>query len=183
MGQTDSTARQKLEQFVRNIHIFNRLIPQEKVYLHFDNTSYVQGETIWFKAYAVTAAQNLPTTQSSVLYVELLNAKGKRLETKKLKIENGQCHGEFFLNTLNMDYFPGFYEIRAYTGGMLNFGEETVFSRVFPVFEKSKADGDYTEQDLKDGLDISLPNHRPKPKNRKNVHVDFYPEGGNLVNG
>jgi hypothetical protein len=182
-AQTDSVAVSELERFIHNIQIFNRLVPQEKVYLHFDNISYVQGETIWFKAYVVTAVQNLPTTQSGVLYVELLNAKGKRLETKKLKIEDGQCHGEFSLNTLNMDYFPGFYEVRAYTEGMLNFGEETVFSRVFPVFEKSKADGDYTEQDLKDGLDISLPNHRPKQKNRKNVHVDFYPEGGNLVNG
>jgi hypothetical protein len=28
-----------------------------------------------------------------------------------------------------------FFEIRAYTKAMLNFGEETVFSRVFPVFD------------------------------------------------
>jgi hypothetical protein len=182
-AQADSVAISKLEQFVQNIQIFNRLIHQEKVYLHFDNTSYAQGETIWFKAYVVTSTQHLPTTQSGVLYVELLNAKGKLLETKKLKIEYGQCHGEFPLNTINRDYFPGFYEIRAYTKGMLNFGEETVFSRVFPVFEESKADGNYTEEDLKDGLDISLPNHRPKPEIRKNVNVDFYPEGGNLVTG
>ena len=31
----------------------NQLFPQEKVYLHFDNTSYYLGETMWFKAYVV----------------------------------------------------------------------------------------------------------------------------------
>ena len=29
---------------------YARAFPREKVYLHFDNTSYYQGDTIWFKA-------------------------------------------------------------------------------------------------------------------------------------
>jgi hypothetical protein len=36
--------------------------PREKVYLHFDNNSYYQGDTIWYKAYVVTAADNQPST-------------------------------------------------------------------------------------------------------------------------
>jgi hypothetical protein len=182
-AQKDSTARQKLEKYVHNIQTFNRLIPQEKVYLHFDNTSYVLGETIWFKAYVVTAAHNLPTAQSGVLYVELLNAKGKLLETKKLKIEAGQCHGEFSLTTLDMEYFPGYYEIRAYTKGMLNFGEETLFSRVFPVFADMKGNGAVSEDELDDDPGFQLPNHRPKAKKQKKVNLTFYPEGGHLVDG
>ncbi|GHT45255.1 hypothetical protein AGMMS49965_22060 [Bacteroidia bacterium] len=179
----DTAAVARLKKYVQTVQVFNQLIPQEKVYLHFDNTSYVLGETIWFKAYVVTAGQFQSTNQSGVLYVELLNSKGKVLETKKLKIEEGQCRGEFVLKEINLEYFPGFYEIRAYTKGMLNFGEETIFSRVFPVFKEFKLNGDYTPKDLDDDLEFSLPNYRKKGTKQKKINVDFYPEGGNLVNG
>ena len=39
------------------INHFNRLCPQEKVYLHFDNTAYFQGETIWFSAHVTKATE------------------------------------------------------------------------------------------------------------------------------
>ena len=190
-AQPDSVAIRKLQQFVRNIQVFNRLVPQEKVYLHFDNTGYVLGDTVWFKAYVVNASNLLPDTLSSVLYVELLNEKGKLLETKKLKIENGQCHGDFSLDNTNIEYFAGFFEIRAYTKAMLNFGEETIFSRVFPVFNVFRENGQYTENDIKGdlylnddlGLTIPLQNLRPAMKKRDKVTIDFYPEGGNLITG
>ena len=46
--------------------------PREKAYLHLDNTSYYIGDTIWYKAYVVTAEQNQPSPISTPLYVELL---------------------------------------------------------------------------------------------------------------
>lgn len=49
---------------------FGRYNVQEKVYLHFDNTGYFLGETMWFKAYVVAAPQLRPTELSRVLYVE-----------------------------------------------------------------------------------------------------------------
>jgi hypothetical protein len=176
----------KLASFVQNIDAFNRLYPQEKVYLHFDNTGYYLGETIWFKAYTVNASDHRSTTGSRVLYVELFNPRGILLETKKLKIVDGQCHACFFLSTSNYDYHGGFYEIRAYTKTMLNFGVETVFSRVFPVFNEPKKEGDYAGTDMKEGEDVSrmnFPSVRKKPKKAKKVNLDFYPEGGNLVTG
>ena len=190
-AQPNSVAAGKLKNFVRNIEVFNRLVPQEKVYLHFDNTSYALGDTIWFKAYVVNASDFLPDTLSGVLYVELLNEKGKVLETKKLKIETGQCRGEFYLNDTNVEYFAGFFEICAYTKSMLNFGTEAVFSRVFPVFNNPREDGQYTENDIKAdfcinsdlNLQIPLPNLRPVIKKRDKVNADFYPEGGNLITG
>jgi len=190
-AQTDSVAAGKLKNFVRNMQVFNRLVPQEKVYLHFDNTSYALGDTIWFKAYVVNASDFLPDTLSGVLYAELLNEKGKVLETKKLKIVDGQCNGEFCLNDTNVEYFAGFFEIRAYTKAMLNFGTETVFSRVFPIFNNPREDGQYTENDIKAdlcinseiNLQIPLPNLRPVIKKRDKVNADFYPEGGNLITG
>jgi hypothetical protein len=172
--------------FVRNIQTFNRLYPQEKVYLHFDNTGYYLDETIWFKAYIVNASSLRPDTLSRVLYVELLNPLGKVLETKKLKIENGQCRGDFQLTVFNYEYLAGFYEIRAYTRAMLNFDADCIFSRVFPLYNPPEEEGKYETADMKNPREVKdfrFKDYRKDNQKRKAVNIDFYPEGGNPVEG
>ena len=109
----------RLEAYAKNIVYFNLQNPQEKVYLHMDNRSYFVGDTIWFKAYVVNASTLHPTQLSGVLYVELLDENGIEIQHKKLKINGGTCHGEF---PIEENYRTGYYEIRAYTRNMLNFG-------------------------------------------------------------
>ncbi len=170
----------KLASFVKNINTFNYLYPQEKVYLHFDNTGYFLGESIWFKAYVVVSEQNMPTMLSKVLYVELLTPDGYVKETKKLKIENGQCHGDF---QLDPTWYGGFYEIRAYTRIMLNFGQENVFSRVFPLFSKSNIEGNYEKKMKERPRTKDVPSQREKAERFKKVNMLFFPEGGNIITG
>ena len=113
-GDPDSLLTLRLENFER----FARQNPQERVYLHFDNTSYYKGEHIWFKAYVVDGASLKASDLSRILYVELVNPIGFPIETQKLMVRNGQASGSFLLkDTLN----AGFYEVRAYTAWMLNF--------------------------------------------------------------
>ena len=101
-----------------NFERFANQFPTERVYVHFDNTSYYKGERIWYKANVVREDNLHQTDLSRILYVELLNPIGFPVETQKLVIENGQAHGSFELkDTLN----AGFYEVRAYTTWMLNF--------------------------------------------------------------
>lgn len=116
-----------LTRYARNIINFNREHPQEKVYLHMDNRSYYIGDTIWFKAYVMNATTLRPTETSGVLYVELLNEQGVEMEHRKLRIVDGMCHGEF---PLKESYRTGFYEIRAYTRNMLNFGNDSTKQKV-----------------------------------------------------
>ena len=118
--QTTTADILHLQNYASNIAQFNRHYPQEKVYVHMDNRSYFIGDTIWFKAYVMNASTLHPTQVSGVLYVELLNDFGAEIDRKKLEIKNGMCNGEFVLND---NYRTGFYEIRAYTRNMLNFGE------------------------------------------------------------
>jgi hypothetical protein len=184
-SQQDSVA-QKLFSFVRNIQTFNHLYPQEKVWLHFDNTGYYLNETIWFKAYVVNASTLRVDTLSRVLYVELLNPLGKVLETKKLKIEDGQCHGDFQLTVFNYEYLAGFYEIRAYTRAMLNFDAGCIFSRVFPVYNPPEKEGKYETANMKNPGEVknfNFKDYRKDSQKRKAVNMDFYPEGGRLVDG
>ena len=157
-----------------------RVMQQERVYLHFDNTAYYLGETIWFKAYTTFGTDDRPSTLSKVLYVELVAPEGYIVKTNKYKLdEKGSCYGEFELNPL---YLSGYYEIRAYTRYMLNWGKDAVFSRVFPVFDKVNADN----WDFKNMLD------RRRGFSEKGEWVsaelpeatlDFFPESGHLVAG
>ena len=121
---TGNDAVMKLKNFVGNIGSFNRLFPQEKAYLHFDNTGYFRGETMWFSAYVVRTDRSALTDMSSVLYVELLDPTGEVVDTRKVRLENGRGSGSFKLDNL---LTSGFYEVRAYTRYMLNWDAAWAF--------------------------------------------------------
>ena len=169
-----------MAEWVKAYNRFGKYNPQEKVYLHFDNTGYYLGETMWFAAYVVTAPQLRPTEMSKVLYVELLTPEGRIVETKKLKIEEGRCHNGFELSPAQLS--PGFYEVRAYTRVMLNW-EETYFSRVFPIFNKPENEGDYQMRMIRIPKSRRYPEYRKTSEKRNDVNLSFYPEGGEMVEG
>ena len=105
--------------------LFTEILPtQEKTYLHLDNNWYFAGDTIWYKAYTVRADNNRPSPLSRILYVELLNEQGFLVERQQLVIDyDGHSHGQFCLSDTA---FAGYYELRAYTKWMMNFGYENV---------------------------------------------------------
>lgn len=178
--------------YVKHAMLFNSVYPQEKVYLHFDNTGYFKGEHIWFKAYVTRADQQTPTSVSRVLYVDLLNPSGDVVERRKLRIDNGMAHGDILLDSI---LGTGFYEVRAYTRYMMNWGGQTAFSRVFPIFRKPAQEGDYRRPTIdKMSIRNRLPGREKEQDdaaltadNRsgldKRLTVNFYPEGGDLVQG
>ena len=171
--------------YMRHAMLFNKFYPQEKVYLHFDNTGYFKGETIWFKAYVTRADKGTSTDISRVLYVELVTPNGEVVQKRTLQIdEAGQTHGELKLDSI---YTTGFYEVRAYTRYMTNWGHTGIFSRVFPVFKSPKTEGDYSNPTI-DRITYKkrLPSYRnggDDSKEGKKAKAAFYPEGGNLICG
>ncbi|MCC8172929.1 MAG: hypothetical protein LIO65_00565 [Odoribacter sp.] len=180
----DNEVELQLNKITWHIDSFNLLYPQEKVYIHFDNTCYFLGDTIWFKAYVRNALFHQPMDWSGTLYVELLTQEGETVTTRKLKVTNGECPGEIPLTGyLKSSY----YEVRAYTRWMTNGGEDIMFSRVFPVFDAPSYLGDYKEVMTRQRA--SIPDYRKKnffkqwEKKGERLKMDFYPEGGNLVLG
>lgn len=163
------------------VNAFNSRYPQEKVFLHFDNTAYYLNEIIWFKAYLLRTDTDSLGSLSRVLYVELVDPGGQVVETKKCLVSGGTAHGEFLLGRYTQS---GFYQVRAYTRYMLNWGSECVFSRVLPVFEKPAVEGDYSDRHIVDpngmaeggASDVSSPS-------ASDISVRFFPEGGSLVRG
>ena len=186
---------------MNRLSAFGKTIPQEKVYVHMDNTSYFQGDTIWFTAYTRQTNTDMPSGVSTVLYVELLNNDGYLVERKLIEMKEGRGSGFFDLN--NLIQYSGFYELRAYTRWQLNWGEhehkhpssfgfmfrdkeserayfrdyDKLYSRVFPVYDKPLAPGDYT-RDMT--LRVLRREFKNDPEKRK-LQISLFPEGGNLV--
>ena len=176
-----------IREMVNRINLFNRYLPQEKVYLHFDNTAYFVGEKMWFKAYVLRSDNHHATDVSRVLYVELLDRSGNVVETQKLPIgAMGQADGVFDLRNV---LAGGFYEVRAYTRYMLNWDSSWLFSRVFPIFETPGKEGDYSRPSLGKTAWQVRESEKVPTKEKTGIsfakpedgNIAFFPEGGHLV--
>ena len=178
---------------------FGERIPQEKVFVHIDNTCYYLGDTIWFAAYTRQTNTDRPSKISRVLYAELWNHDGYLVERKLIEMKNGRGSGFFELyDTL----YSGYFELRAYTRWQLNWGQtehynpwtvkyntwslsdfyldyEKLYSRVFPVYDKPKEQGTYYKDMTYRPLRRYFKDAPPPPE----LRLSLFPEGGNLVAG
>jgi hypothetical protein len=134
----------------------------EKSYLYLDKFSYLQGDTVWFKAYVVAGASHELSSISGVLHVELISPKDSVIRRINLPLDDGLSVGDFILSrSLN----AGVYRIRAFTNWMRN-------------------DNNYGfyEQQIQVGPQvINFTTAQQAPA--KNPDVQFFPEGGELING
>jgi hypothetical protein len=140
----------------------NRLsnqLPIQKIHLHLDRENYVAGQTAWFKAYLST--DYLPDTISTSLHTEMIDA-----STLK-SIKKVTCPVLFGAATGSIDIADststGYYLLRSYTSEMAAANNEFAFQQYFFVFGKAKPT-----------TGVTIP---------ETVNLDFFPEGGNLVNG
>ena len=100
------------------VEAFGIVLPQEKVYLHMDNTCYFIGDTIWYKGYVTRSDRRTLTDLSQILYAELLTPDGFLVERQQLKMKEGTAHGMFVLQD---SLYAGYYELR----GSMNIREST----------------------------------------------------------
>jgi hypothetical protein len=147
MGQTPEIAIQKVQQQYN----------AEKIYLHYDKSTYTAGETIWFKAYLMEGF--LPATRSTVLAVELLNDSGKLVDKKILPVVGSAAIGEF---TLSKALPGGSYRIKAFTRNLMNLGYDHFYYQQVNISNTVKND-------------VAPVTEPPS------YYVYFFPEGGNVV--
>jgi hypothetical protein len=153
--QETSVILQKFQNYADNNY-------QEKVFLHTDKTVYAIGEVIWFKAYILNAQNNTPSLLSKICYVEVLSDENKPMLQGKISIDSGRGNGSFLLPA---SIPTGNYLLRAYTNWMKNFDPQFYFQQTIGIVNPDK-----------------------KPETKKDSttfseHIEFFPEGGNLVAG
>jgi len=134
---------------------------QEKLYLHTDKEVYFTGESIWFKIYYVDATYHQPMDVSKVAYVEIISADHKPAVQIKVELDKGT--GEGYID-LPSSIASGNYQLRAYTTWMKNFSADFYFEKKISVINAYKS---------------FFNNVKDTSKN----YIQFFPEGGHLVNG
>lgn len=130
----------------------------EKVYLHYDKSSYYGGETIWFKAYLMEGI--FPAAQAKTLYVDWIDDKGSVLSHTVSPVVNAATNGQF---DVPADYKGDFVHVRAYTKWMLNFDTAFLYSKDIRILPK--------EASNKKTLAAVTPS------------LQLFPEGGDVVAG
>lgn len=147
---------------LKQMDAYKQLNPQEKVYLHLDQSRYTAGSNIWFSAYVLNANDSGRSKFSGVLNVEFIDPQDSLVAHKKLLLVNGVASGDFSLpETLP----EGVYRIRAYTRLMRNAGPAFFFDQAIAI-------GSWPAT-----------NATQKGITLDRIHLGFFPEGGSLVEG
>jgi hypothetical protein len=137
----------------------------EKVYLHLDKSYYTAGEDIWFKAYLLDGRNHTPNTLSELVYVELIGPDSQIIDKRTLKTSTGSAAGVFKLSAKAK---TGTYSLRGYTNYMRNFS----------------ASHFYTKQILVNTINSpAVLNETIKVDKDTSLDVQFFPEGGYVING
>ena len=139
------------------INLYGINFPQEKIHIHFDKETYLPGETIWFKAYLFE--EYLPSARSTNFYASLYDEDGKLIQQQLCPIFNGTTDGHFQIpDSLKSKQLI----CRAYTTWMLNFDTTFLFTKAIRLINN----------DAPVNID----------KNKK-VSLQFFPEGGDIIEG
>jgi len=133
----------------------------EKLFVHTDKEAYTAAELIWFKIYNVDGIDHNPIDLSKVAYVEVLDANKNVILQAKIAMKNGSGSGSLYIP---VTISSGNFVLRAYTSWMKNFSPDYYFSKKLTIINPQKS---------------------PEPSKAvaDDYDIQFFPEGGNLVNG
>ncbi len=132
--------------------------PQEKIYLQFDKPSYAPGETIWFKAYIMAAAD--PSTISKTLYVDFITADGRIIKHCINPVLQSGAAGSY---DIPLEFKNDFVYVKAYTKWMLNFDSSFLYRKTLHIIQQK-------------------PVARKQAVPAIKTDMQFLPEGGYMVN-
>jgi hypothetical protein len=137
------------------LRIHSENYPEEKIFLHFDKSSYLPGETIWFKAYIIAGIA--PTEISKNIYIEVADASGTVLQHITSPVSIASAKGSF---TIPYTYKGSLVHIKAYTSWMLNFDTAFLYHKNITVVQQQET----------------------VAKQKPLALIGFFPEGGDLIN-
>ncbi|WP_435623502.1 hypothetical protein [Flagellimonas sp.] len=132
---------------------------RESVHLHVNKTTFIQGDEIWWTAYAYNKKSNLPSNPTKNLYCGLYDSNGKQVIEDLFLFEKGVAHGSFKVDST---WNSGTYYLKAGTKWMNNFEEDV------PFVKKIRITRPLAEID--------------SPTIQENYDLQLLPEGGHLIN-
>lgn len=136
---------------------------REIIHVQFNKNIYVNNEDIAFKGYILSKNTNLPSINTSNIQLVMYDEKEQVVQKQLLYASNGTFSGVI---NLNKKFKTGKYLFHFYTNWMNNFNEDDSFSQILTIY------------------DLEEPFHfDAKEPNLENVKIDFFPEGGSIIDG
>ncbi len=146
-----------LEGLQSKFNSYQEKYPLVKVKLSFNQPAYSPEDTLYFSAWYLY--EDLKVVKGNhVVSLDIISGEGKTVQSIRFKVLDGRGYNQVALNS-NLN--PGIYKLIAYTDWMKNFGQQHFFQR-----------------------DISIVSKKQMMKsNKKKEGIEFYAEGGHLVQG
>ncbi|MBN2482489.1 MAG: hypothetical protein JXB19_12175 [Bacteroidales bacterium] len=138
----------------------------ERVYVHLDKMVYVSGGSIRYRAFLTDINSLQEGIKSSILYFELKAPDQDHSILWRVNLTKGNGSGSFVIPS---DLKSGTYSLKAFTNRMRNGNPDYIFSTDILIVNIA---GENTVE-----IPVAV-----NPDNR-NVLIDFYPEGRNLIYG
>ena len=111
----------------------------ENVYLHLNATSFVSGETLFYKLNCLNPRNFKQSKISKVAYLEMIGVNNQVLFKHKLFLTNGIAQGDFFIpSTIK----TGTYKLLAYTKWMQNKLESKSFESEITIINPFQSDSE-----------------------------------------
>ncbi len=89
----------------------------ETIFLSTNATTFVTGETLYYKLNCLKLSNKTPSNISKIAYIELVDSDKKTVFKNKIYLENSKGQGDYFVPT---NIQTGNYKLIAYTNWMLN---------------------------------------------------------------
>ncbi|HSJ11313.1 MAG TPA: hypothetical protein VK916_01435, partial [Gillisia sp.] len=99
-------------------------IDPEEVFVHYNSSFLMPGETLYFKFYSRNSRTKQLSTLSKVGYVELVDAEKNIVFKHKIALQEGHGQGDFFIPS---SILSGNYKVIGYTRSMIGGAEERFF--------------------------------------------------------
>lgn len=139
----------------------------ESVFIHLNATSFVTGETIYYKLYCLNPNGFTASNISKVAYVELIDDHKKVIFNHKLFLEKASGQGDFFITA---SIPTGTYKLIGYTKWMLNKTNSKSFESDITIINPFQTENDnkISSKSLKDSNIEKLGAENVVELNKKN---------------
>lgn len=101
----------------------------ESIFLHLNTSTFVSGETLFYKVYVLNPEDSTPSQISKVAYIELVDSDKKIISSQKVFLKNGTANSDILIPSALK---TGNYKLISHTNWMLNqsknkFSEQEIF--------------------------------------------------------
>jgi hypothetical protein len=150
-----------LEEELVNSYGVYASVPQELIYLHTNKTDCLIGEQLGFKAYIIDKHTGKPASNTTNLYVQLVDHENNTYKEKLLQVNKGVAYGTFLIDDV---FTTKNYSIKAFTNWSRNFAQPNIFKQSIRIVDSN-----------------SSPESRTLLAPDSILAVSFMPEGGHLL--